>query len=412
MGIVGSYTAKNTQLVCLISMVILGFGIAKPVHSQNDPVLLDEIILFTQEPEEIGYGETDFVAFLLEAQTVDKTGWSTLSPEEEAGLSSGVPRNFTYSSNWAHGYMFPGIAGLLTDGINNSVGFLLGAFSTDGAGSADYVHMIEHDWLCEASPFSGTTLTSIKLIVDQISYTISGGSTFVTYSAVWQFYGQESDNTACGSQQMIEAPTSPSLEDNPDLSTSIPVPLIIGIAGAGIVSSGYLLARKYYWRRLSGGKMTSEIEDTLSSIFDGEPMLFYYFLAGIHEPKEGQAVPPELFDFKDFFHPARLAILKILSENVTHTSSELRKKLGISWNDYKYALYFLEENRYLIVTNEIVDGRFQKVISLEPRTINLFNQFKEILQSFLGDNENLDQYLEKAVDIKSSLDDDLYPSHE
>ena len=71
--------------------------------------------------------------------------------------------------------------------------------------------------------------------------------------------------------------------------------------------------------------------------------------------------------------------MKILSENTTFESSDIRKELGISWGKYTSHLTAMEKEGYIVSQTDFVESNAKKVISAEPKGLKEYEDLKSIL---------------------------------
>ncbi|MHA2253755.1 MAG: transcriptional regulator, partial [Candidatus Kariarchaeaceae archaeon] len=182
-----------------------------------------------------------------------------------------------------------------------------------------------------------------------------------------------------------------------------------------------------YTRRLAGPKLeklvdlliSTEIKNLISPLFRNETDLIY-LLFGMSrdiktEDKIKNGVPAELFNFKYFFHPVRISILKLLSENTSMFSTEIRDELGITWNEFTSHLNSLQNKGMIRFSEEFIDGTKKKTVQMEPIGIRLFDEFRELLIEFLDKTDGIEEFVMEGSKIKdhlADLDRDMYPENE
>ena len=123
-------------------------------------------------------------------------------------------------------------------------------------------------------------------------------------------------------------------------------------------------------------------------------------------------IPSELFDFKYFFHPVRISILKLLSTNVTLLTTEIKESLGVTWNEFRPHLDSLREKGFIRVSERFIDEALKNIVQMEPHTIRLFEEFSTLLVEFLDTTDKFERYVTEASKIKDGVDkksSNLYP---
>lgn len=100
----------------------------------------------------------------------------------------------------------------------------------------------------------------------------------------------------------------------------------------------------------------------------------------------GDNFPPELLKEKFLLHPVRLAIFKILTNNIQMSSSELRLRLGISWGDYSSHTKALTKTGYIRLEDKMIDGLKKQVISLELSGITKYRYLVGLISEYLDES--------------------------
>ncbi len=94
-----------------------------------------------------------------------------------------------------------------------------------------------------------------------------------------------------------------------------------------------------------------------------------------------QVVPATtgLLEYKVLLHPVRLTIIKILYDNNSMLSSDLRKMLEISWGKFSQHVKNLENNGFIISKREFIDNSPQNRLYIEERGRTHFFELQDIL---------------------------------
>ncbi|MCE7735418.1 MAG: hypothetical protein GPJ54_11110 [Candidatus Heimdallarchaeota archaeon] len=240
---------------------------------------------------------------------------------------------------------------------------------------------------------SSTDLTGIDKVVD------------LAYASRIESNGEISWNQRIG--------TSAPNKDN------FPFEFILAILSA--LTLALFFSTSYYMKgkRIENLLLNANMEKILQPVFNSNPSIIYVFIAnnfiedGNLEKEIKDEIPKEIFDFKFLLHPVKLSILKILYENVSIISAELRTQLGISWSELTSHLKKLTQKRYIIVEIKFVEGSLKNVVSMEPHGIKEFERLQKALLEFIDSSPHINRYLDQIdQDKKRSVNDDLYPPDE
>lgn len=87
----------------------------------------------------------------------------------------------------------------------------------------------------------------------------------------------------------------------------------------------------------------------------------------------------ELMKFKVLLHPVRLTMIKILHDNISMLSSDLRKELGITWGKHYQHIKNLESNGLIISKREFNEDSPQNRLYLEERGRAHFFELQDII---------------------------------
>lgn len=117
------------------------------------------------------------------------------------------------------------------------------------------------------------------------------------------------------------------------------------------------------------------------------------------DPELAKEFPSEILDHKFLLHPVRLSICKLLSEYMSLTSNELRKKLGISWSDFSTHSKALKEKGLVHLEDKIIDGSFRQMISFEPLGLEKYENLIDILIEFIDKSSIFTRYLDEALNL-------------
>ncbi|MHA2254130.1 MAG: hypothetical protein ACXAD7_27530, partial [Candidatus Kariarchaeaceae archaeon] len=196
---------------------------------------------------------------------------------------------------------------------------------------------------------------------------------------------------------------------------SLPVVgMILTLFSLGGIMTYLVRSFKYGDREIIG--ISGNVDKIIAPIFEAKSSLVYLFLSqdvfkdkSIAEVFDSE-VPKEIYEFKFLMNPIRLAMTKLLYENIKFTTSELKEQLGLSWNDLNNNLNAMKKKNHIHIEQHFVDGRVQQFVSLQPATITQFKFLKEMLVDFLTKSQNIDKYLEVAMGVKSAgSQEKLYP---
>jgi len=123
-------------------------------------------------------------------------------------------------------------------------------------------------------------------------------------------------------------------------------------------------------------------------------------------------IPDVLMSYKEFHHPVRLSIIKLLHDNGNMTSIKLREMIGVDWGKFNNHLKSLKNSRFIRIDQTFVDERISQLIILEQQAITKYQQYKESMIQFLENTHNLDVYIKHAEQLKKSMNGHMYPNSE
>ncbi|MHA2251175.1 MAG: transcriptional regulator [Candidatus Kariarchaeaceae archaeon] len=186
------------------------------------------------------------------------------------------------------------------------------------------------------------------------------------------------------------------------------------LTASGIGYFSIKLLRPFFHR--SKYEFNKSVISHLSEILDNRPYLFYLIIGDALtdsskiEGEVRQRLPVDILNFKFLLNPIRLTITKLLYENVTLSSIEIRDLLQISWGTYSTHFKALKKNGYISATDEFRDGSLVQVLTLQQKGISEFSELTDLLLQFLSHADDSDPYLRKQENTFEWLSDKfLYP---
>jgi DNA-binding transcriptional ArsR family regulator len=191
--------------------------------------------------------------------------------------------------------------------------------------------------------------------------------------------------------------------------------VIIGISFLSFLGLTTQIIRSYPIVSREQLKVTNGVKQVISPLFNNDTSLFYLLWGMTHNKISDDTVKneisKEIFNFKYFFQPVRLSILKLLTDNVSLISSDIRIMLGVSWNEFSSHLKSLEKKELIIITEEFVDGIPKKVVRIGPKGIRIYDEFRSLLTEFLSDKTIFENLIEQGTDLRDQMEgnDSLYP---
>ena len=102
------------------------------------------------------------------------------------------------------------------------------------------------------------------------------------------------------------------------------------------------------------------------------------------QTKYAKMFPEELYRYKFFLNPVRLAILKSLYEYPRMSTVELKTSLNLSWSMFNTHLDALKKKNYIHVDHLIEDGNPKFIVSLQHHTLVEFENLILVLEAFLN----------------------------
>ncbi|OLS27004.1 MAG: hypothetical protein HeimC2_13470 [Candidatus Heimdallarchaeota archaeon LC_2] len=157
------------------------------------------------------------------------------------------------------------------------------------------------------------------------------------------------------------------------------------------LGSGYYFVKQRNLKRLSGLLPNKVTKETLRLIFNGNTSKYLYLTAGFHKIPDDQnfeaRVPKEMFEYKFLMHPVRLAIMKILVEDNSITSRELKTQLGLTWGEVGHHLPNLKKNKLVEIEEHFVDGITMQTVIITQTGISQYESLVKILQEFLSSSD-------------------------
>ena len=194
--------------------------------------------------------------------------------------------------------------------------------------------------------------------------------------------------------------------------------IILGVSAfmALIGLSGSFVYFRYIKEKpLFDGDLTPTHRKFIEELFQSQTVL-YYTLIGQHriqdpniESNVKQAVPVDLWSFKHIFHPTKLAILKLLYENISFTSTDLKSILKLSWNDFYCHAYSLQKKGLITIEEEFAYGNKKQTLQLTLDGAQEYKQLTELLHIFLDNSVDYQAYIDEAQKRMVSIDRGLYP---
>jgi basic membrane lipoprotein Med (substrate-binding protein (PBP1-ABC) superfamily) len=159
-----------------------------------------------------------------------------------------------------------------------------------------------------------------------------------------------------------------------------------------------------------------KIRETLSSIFQEHPELVVYIINhNLIDDEEAisrfeNEVPQELYQYKFILNPVRLAITKLLFENASLSTIELKNRLKLSWDELNNNIKALRKNSYIDIEKRFYEDRLTQFISLKIDKIDEFRTLSTLLVDFLTNTPNYDLFVKgvSSIELDSEMDD-LYP---
>ncbi len=247
----------------------------------------------------------------------------------------------------------------------------------------------------------GSTRSIDYPVENSYSSTFNGDSdTFIT---MFSNNGQAAWSTYLG--PLIEQEFIPQQKSEEQSNLKEKILLATGFVGLSIPVIYFLRRKNELIPNELIDHVISEIADVSSEII--------YLIAGaqkvsidkqMHKDFMKQ-IPPDLFEYKFLLHPIRLAILKVMYDQVNLTTIQLKEILGLTWTEFNNIFKTMKRANLLFYHTKFVDDNVRIIVSLTNLGITQFRDLKRLLIDFL-DDINTDKYIQYIDGLK----DLLYPS--
>lgn len=200
------------------------------------------------------------------------------------------------------------------------------------------------------------------------------GSTFVDNILLWfSIYGADADLNPSQGDLSIE---------RPDNGTFLTIGIIVVLLPlVGFLANGAASSKT--------DSVSDRVKTIISEIFAEKAENYLLFGTAIsrndtiEDTISIENIPKEFLNEKDLFNPIRLAMCKILSQQITLTLSEVREKLDIGWSEFHNNARALSQKGYITLDDAFREGKIVKVISITTIGLEKFNQVKNFLTEFL-----------------------------
>ena len=193
----------------------------------------------------------------------------------------------------------------------------------------------------------------------------------------------------------------------------------LALALISMVVTGYSIVYLYprYIKKVS--PFTKELNEVskqfISELFESQTVLYYTlvgqskFLEKEVDEKIREAVPRDLWSFKFLLHPTRLALMKLLYENLDLTSIDLKDILKLSWNEFYSHAYSLEKKGYIVIEDKFVEDLKRQVLQLSQQGLEEYKMLTDLLHLFLDNSVDYQAYITAAQKRLDESERDLYP---
>ena len=120
-------------------------------------------------------------------------------------------------------------------------------------------------------------------------------------------------------------------------------------------------------------------------------------------------IPSELLNYRYLMHPIRLAILKILVQEIQMPANEIREILGLKPSEFRNHLISLEERGYLTLEDRFnPHGTVFRYALIEDHGKQEFQKLFELLREFMKEDSPFQAILN--TDIEKKYFDSFYPT--
>jgi len=163
------------------------------------------------------------------------------------------------------------------------------------------------------------------------------------------------------------------------------------------------------------GELTGKSAEIVKELFKSQTILYYTLIGQSKitdeelESNVKKAVPSNFLEYRFLFHPVKLAIVKLLYENLEFTSIELKNILEISWNDFHTHASALRKKGYIRMEDEFVMGVKRQMLRIEDKGIQEYKTMIDLLHLFLDNSTDYKLYIDTAQKRMESINRDLYP---